>query len=302
MVFPVFDSIRWRPRVVDINGMRIKIHHTVPYELQFSIESNYTSLFQAFLLRGRAAGGYVVTACDLSDTIFGLGIVGPDEEFGTFFCPENLLEKMMKYAGVKYAYSETCPKNLKKIEVYDVFRVEGFAERDLDFDTSMLKPLGGSYLEPVMQMIAHEDYGKSNAKLSHWVSDAIKTDVAFVATAPLNHEWIRKIITGIREPKLLPSIINNEVIIGAGFTTPSENDAWLYGLYVHPAFRNTGVGRTLVMARLTALKGMGINTAITEIADWNSSARKIYSRFAACPIGKYYYIGTKMPKVKVRRH
>jgi len=302
LVFPIFDALRWRPRMVTLDGRLLKIYRSVPPELQFAIESNYTPLLQSFLLRGRASDALLVTASDASGGIFGLGIIDPEEEYGTFFCPEYLVEPMMKYSGVKYAFTEKQPPRLKKIEEYDVFRIDYLHERDINYDAGVVKPLAGKYLEPVMKMIAHEDYGRSNAYLSRWVMAAIKTDVAFVATAPLQAEWVRNVYAGIQDPKLKPAIIDDEVVVGVGFATPSGNSAWLYGLYVHPAFRNTGIGKSLVMARLAALKEMGVDTIITEIADWNGPARKIYARFSPLPAGKYYYLGTKMPKTQIHRH
>ncbi|NVM38308.1 MAG: GNAT family N-acetyltransferase, partial [Candidatus Lokiarchaeota archaeon] len=67
-------------------------------------------------------------------------------------------------------------------------------------------------------------------------------------------------------------------------------------------FRNHGIGRMLVQARLSALKEMGCNTAITEIAEWNTPAKNIYDDFRAERIGKMNLFGKKMPKVKVRRY
>ena len=98
-----------------------------------------------------------------------------------------------------------------------------------------------------------------------------------------------------------PESMADEIILGVGFATPGEEIGWLYGLYVHPAFRNHGIGRMLVLSRFSALKEMGCTRAITEIAEWNSPAKGIYDDYNAQIIGTIYLLGKKMPKVKVRR-
>jgi GNAT superfamily N-acetyltransferase len=106
----------------------------------------------------------------------------------------------------------------------------------------------------------------------------------------------------IHDKKLRPEVIDEEVVMGVGFATPAGSTGWLYGLYVHPAFRNRGIGKSLAMARLTALKNLGATTAITEIAEWNSPSLAIYEHLGARGISKIYMFGKKVPKVKIRRH
>ena len=152
-------------------------------------------------------------------------------------------------------------------------------------------------------MIAKEDFGKTGKKYANWVPSAVKFDVGIVATAPLDEEWVQKIMDVLKTKKYSrPEVIKNEVILGVGFITLGEDLGWLYGLYVHPAFRNSGIGRSLVLARLDILNELGFDKAITEIADWNAPVKRIYKRFGANEVGKMLLIGKKIPKVKMRRH
>ncbi len=302
IVYPLYDKARWGARTINVGGQLFKLHYSVPPELVFKVDSPYEPLMQSYLLRSRASGGFTVTVCDNAGVIHGIGIVDSSEDFGTFFGTKEMLGPMMKYAGVSQAFCDAYPTTLKKIEEYDVLRVNNIQGMDISYDAGLIKPLDGKYLDPVMKMVAYEDHGKPDPKLAQWVKAAVKTDIAFVAVAPAGSEWVVNCAAGIREPKLLPQSVEGEVIIGVGFATPSGNSAWLYGLYVHPAFRNTGMGKTLVMARLAALKEMGVEHAITEIAEWNGPAKRIYKRFETESMGKIYFVGKKMPKVKVRRH
>ena len=152
-------------------------------------------------------------------------------------------------------------------------------------------------------MIANEDSGKKSKKYAKWVIKSSQDDIAVVATASINEEWVQSLISELRRrnyPK--PEMYMDKIILGAGFLTPGETQGWLYGLYVHPAFRNHGIGRMIVLARLSALQELGLTTALTEIAEWNSPAKNIYNDFDAELIGKIYILGKKMPKVKVRRY
>ncbi|NMC07160.1 MAG: GNAT family N-acetyltransferase [Candidatus Lokiarchaeota archaeon] len=302
LVFPAYNTARWGAKTIKVGDKLFKLHHSVPPDLVFKIDSPYAPLVQSYLLRSRASGGFTVSVVDNAGTIHGIGIIDPDEDFGTFFGTKEMLLPMMKYAGVNQAFCDAYPPGLQKIEEYDVLRIDNVQDVANSYDAGLIKPLDGIYLEPVMRMVAYEDHGKPDAKLARWVGAALKTDIAFVATAPAGSEWVTTCIAGIRDKRLLPQTVAGEVIMGVGFATPSGNAAWLYGLYVHPAFRNTGIGKALVMARLAALKEMGVEYAITEIAGWNGPAKRIYARFDTEPAGKIYFVGKKMPKVKVRRH
>ena len=56
------------------------------------------------------------------------------------------------------------------------------------------------------------------------------------------------------------------------------------------------------MARLAALKELGIDNAIAEIAEWNSPAKKLYKKLGADKVDRVYLYGKELPKVKIRRH
>ena len=154
-----------------------------------------------------------------------------------------------------------------------------------------------------MKMIANEDSGKKSKRHAKWVIKSYEDDMAVGSTAIRTEPWIQSIMADLFQgnyPK--PESVANEIILGVGFVTPGEEMGWLYGLYVHPAFRNHGIGRMLVLARLSALKEIGCTRAITEIAEWNSPAKNIYDDYNAQIIGRITLLGKKMPKVKVRRY
>jgi GNAT superfamily N-acetyltransferase len=211
---------------------------------------------------------------------------------------------MVEYAKVKYAFTEVSRlQRFQTIEKFDIFKLGDLQQRDISFDTNHAKPLTERYLDAVMKMIANEDSGKKSKKYAKWVIKSSRDDIAVVATASIKESWVQTLMSELQRrnyPK--PEMDMDEIILGVGFLTPGETQGWLYGLYVHPAFRNQGIGRMIVLARLSALKELGANTAITEIAEWNSPAKNIYDDFNVETIGKINLLGKKMPKVKVSRY
>jgi ribosomal protein S18 acetylase RimI-like enzyme len=175
--------------------------------------------------------------------------------------------------------------------------------KQLDYDAQFIRPATEPYFPAIMHLISQEDYGQSDPRYAKWVALAAKTDIILVAAAPPDHPFVKEILGTITDRKFPPpDVVGGEIIMGVGFATPGDNYGWMYGLYVHPAFRNSGVGKSIVMARLAALRQMGIDNAITEIAEWNTPANKIYEKLHAEKTGKISLIGSSQPKVRVRRH
>ncbi|MFX0059051.1 MAG: GNAT family N-acetyltransferase [Candidatus Hodarchaeota archaeon] len=302
LFYVVYEHYRWKPIILAKTppSETIIIEKKLPRNLEFNIKSAYSVLIPTFLVRGRSYGKLIVTA-HTQEEIKGIGFIERNGKVGTFY--GTYAEVMIQYAKVKYAFTEiNRVSGFKLIEKYDVFQIENLQYIDLNYDASLIKPVTNQDLPELIRMIAYEDYGKAKKKYAKWVLKAVENDIALIATASPRENWTRDIMSDIhkrRYPK--PQILLSDIIIGMGFATPGKNTGWLYGLYVHPAFRNQGIGSTLVKARLSALKEMGCDKAITEIAEWNGPAKKIYNEFDAQIIGDINLLGKRMPKVRVRR-
>ena len=302
LFYVVYEHFRWKPIILSKTppSESIIIEKNLPRNLQFSIKSAYSDMIPTFLVRGRAYGKLIITS-HTQEEIKGIGFIEENGKVGTFY--GTYVEAMIQYAKVKYAFTEiNRVSGFKLIEKFDVFQIENLQYIDLNYDASLIKPVTNQDLPELIRMIAYEDYGKPKKKYAKWVLKAVENDIALIATASPRESWTRDIMSDInkrRYPK--PQILLSDIIIGMGFATPGKDTGWLYGLYVHPAFRNQGIGSTLVKARLSALKEMGCDKAITEIAEWNGPAKKIYHQFNAQIIGDINLLGTKMPKVRVRR-
>lgn len=297
----VYENWRWKARITSTKEGEIVIERNLPQNAKFAIKSSYSEMISSYLVRARAHGKRIVCAYK-DDLVEGIGFIESDEKVGTFY--GGYVSDMIDYAKVKYAFTERSSiAGFRTIDRFDIFKIENLQRSDFSFDTKHIKPLTGNYLDSVMKMIANEDSGKRSKKYAKWVINASLDDIAIVATASLNESWVQTLMSELNRrnyPK--PEITMNEIVLGAGFLTPGETQGWLYGLYVHPAFRNHGIGKMIVSARLSALKELGSTSAITEIAEWNSPAKNIYDDFNAEIIGKINLLGKKMPKVKVRRY
>lgn len=297
--FVLYPSFRWRSCKKLVHGVSYSIQKSIPTGKNIIIEGPYKDIMKAFISRTKHSRGSIFSAWH-ENQIEGIGLVEPDGSVGMFFGPEELVNAMLMYTGIKLVFSDHVIKNYKEVESYDIFLLNQIQNHTSIVDPEMIKPLTGAYIEPAMRMIAEEDHGKANARLVGWVKDALKTDIAFVATVSINDDWVREAVTRAKSRKMMPQIIGSEVIAGVGFMATSATQGWLYGLYVHPAFRNKGIGERLVHARLSALNQMGIFSAITEIAGWNAPSRKIYANLDAVQGEKMFMSAEKKTKLKMK--
>jgi len=303
LFYIVYERLRWKPIVMvrEPSTKTVIIERNLPNNLEFSISSAYSEIIPTFLVRGKSYGKRIISAHN-ENKIKGIGFIEPNGKIGTFYGKYSA--EMIEYSKVKYAFTEISRvSGFKVIEKYDVFQIDDLKGLDLSYDATLIKPATKRDLPEITRMIAYEDYGKKSKKYAKWVIKAVQNDITVLAITSPQESWTREIMQQIyRRNYPKPQFLLNEIIIGTGFATPGENSGWLYGLYVHPAFRNQGIGNNLVKARLSALKELGCKNAITEIADWNGPAKRIYSQLNAQLVGDITLIGKKMPKVKVRRY
>ncbi len=301
LFYVIYENLRWKPRIIPKGYTEIIVERNLPQSFKFEIPSAYSEMIPSYLVRARSHEKRIVSA-HRNGIIEGIGFIEPKGKVGTFY--GNHVWDMLKYTKVKYAFTEIGSlKGFQTIEKYNIFEIINLQQRDLSFDTAHIKPVEEEHLDAIMKMIANEDSGKKSKKYAKWVTKSYEDDIVIGATALRTENWIQSIMLDLVQHKYpKPESIVNEILLGVGFATPGEETGWLYGLYVYPAFRNHGIGRMLVLARLSALKEIGCTRVITEIAEWNSPAKSIYDDFNAQIIGTLYLLGKKMPKVKVRRY
>lgn len=83
------------------------------------------------------------------------------------------------------------------------------------------------------------------------------------------------------------------VLGGLLIARKAADEAEILTLCVAPACRNSGLGRALLDAAVTALRGAGAKTLYLEVEDGNTAALKLYQSLGAVPVGRRegYYEG-----------
>ena len=104
--------------------------------------------------------------------------------------------------------------------------------------------------------------------------------------------WEARVAHGPEAPSIVLGAFADDALLGvAGLAfqtrTKLAHKAKLFGMYVRPETRRTGVGRQLVEAVLTEAKRRGIEVVQLSVSQPNRSARKLY---AACG---FAYFGTE---------
>ena len=88
-------------------------------------------------------------------------------------------------------------------------------------------------------------------------------------------------------------------IIGFAFASISENYGRLHSLTVISQFRNQGIGKQLMKARLKILFELGITDVVTEIANWNLASLQIAYSHGFVKTGELYIETDRtQPRVK----
>ena len=292
----------FRPKIIVDRRRTYVLQRDVDPELtNLNFASLYLELIPAFLWRTYAQNGEVFSITE-DDKVAGLALIDSSDKIATLFGKkQNILGN---HGDIKYFFSESSKiSHFVNIETYDILKIQNLQERTFEYDAFLVKPLSDFFLPAVVDLIANEDYGKAKANMLNWVHYAMRNEIAYVAVGKMSELWVKDVLTAVEEKNFPPpEAVGEDVVMGVGFAVLCQKVGWLYGLYVHPAFRNMGIGKVLALARISALKELGASEIITEIAEWNGPAKKIYDKFDAQAVGKIYLYGKKKPTVRIRRH
>ena len=251
IAFPVYGRIRWKSRQVYNEHGIITIMEGIPNK-PINIESQYSAMIPEYLHRASVFNERIISAV-LNDEIVCIGILDKQSHVGSFFGKHN--QDLIKFGKPHVFFSESLVKGYTKIEEYQILKKDNLSSVDVTYDSNMIIPMRPEYINPIKKIVAIEDNGTDNIKDAKWVDKSRISDLIYVAKVPVTSPWVQEILSSqLVKKHIRPDIINGEVIVGCAFCTPSQKTGWLYGLYVHPAFRNRGIGRQLGDARLSALR------------------------------------------------
>ncbi|MCF2138728.1 MAG: GNAT family N-acetyltransferase [Candidatus Lokiarchaeota archaeon] len=296
------NYIEFRPKNIMIHRKKYILQYGIDFGLEkINFMTLYDDLLQTFIWRTFAQNGKVLSFSE-NDEILGMALIDTKDKIATLFGKGQ--KYMIQNADIKYFFSGNSRiRRYFRIEKYNILKIQDLQSKSFDYDAFLVKPLSEIYFPAVVDLITNEDFGKFNPNLLNWVHYAMYNEIAYVAIGKKSEKWIKDILNSLEEKNFPPpEAVGEDVIMGVGFAAHGTKTGWLYGLYVHPAFRNHGIGRTLALARLSTMKEIGIQDAITEIAQWNGPAKKIYEKFNAQAIGKIYLYGKTSTNVRIRRH
>ncbi len=87
-------------------------------------------------------------------------------------------------------------------------------------------------------------------------------------------------------------------LVGFGFATYTGAVGRVHTLAVDPGFRNRGIGREILRARLAALRDLGAKYVLSEIAEWNLGSMELAVSHGFRPVGKMYVETARSQRVK----
>ena len=89
------------------------------------------------------------------------------------------------------------------------------------------------------------------------------------------------------------------MVVGAPYRTPGGS-AGLFGMWVEPAHRGTGIAAALVKAHLAWAREHGYRQVLLDVADTNAAAVRFYARMGFRPNG---VVGSlPPPREHIREH
>jgi L-amino acid N-acyltransferase len=133
-------------------------------------------------------------------------------------------------------------------------------------------------------------------------NEAILTTDASFDTEPKTikeqRKWFKE--HGPRNP-ILVAEIGNDVVGWASLSQWSDRCAYAdtaeISLYIKEAFRNQGIGKSLIPAILTEGKKAGLHTVIARITSSNSVSLNLHKQFGFENIGTMREVGRKFGKL-----
>lgn len=221
---------------------------TAAIEVARFTKTSATSTFAPFLedfARKAFTTGDPVHLAIAGDDLVGFGLLDTETRLGSVFAPDvQVAAGLVKWLGCTEFFTETRHQDAagkRPYNVYETFKV-------LRLDAIPATPYDAALVAPMApgdkaEMIAVATEVHPGVPVEKWLSAQITTgDLCYVAR-----------IDG--------------KIVGFGFASVVDPHGRLHTLAVLPKYRDKGVGKELVRARLNALRELGVTDVISEISE-----------------------------------
>jgi L-amino acid N-acyltransferase YncA len=245
-------------------------------ELPNYVSQRFGPFIEDFARKGLLAGDRVSVA-RVPRGLVGIALYNKDADIGTVLCSAtDVAEALRRHVRAKDFFSEwrhQVPSGQGRpagdaYNIFDTYHILRAAELpDTEYDTDLVSRMKPQDLDEV-SAVAKSVY-KADSK--EWLAAQLASgDVGFVARL-------------------------DGKVVGFAFATFANGAGRIHTLTVAPGYRNRGVGRELMRARLFALKAMGARDVITEIAQWNLSSLQLAQSHGFVKVADMY-VETVRPK------
>jgi ribosomal protein S18 acetylase RimI-like enzyme len=197
--------------------------------------------FFDFAKKALALGDTVTLATGVGSSLRGMALTNAEAGIGTIFASgTSVAYELGPHAGGGLCFSDFTFGGRTVAERFHVLTMEKIP--DLSWDTNVVRRMTDSDLAAVeaLALLVYE------VPCKNWLA--------------LHASWPEEIA--------YVAVVDGSVV-GFGFATQIGADGRTHMLTVHPDHRNEGIGTELVRARLKALKDLGCERVVTEIAETN---------------------------------
>ena len=278
----LYLKLKWRSKRILVNNFgyatiqRLRSMDSFTYDTheitQFFDHFISDFLFKSFL------GGDIVVQVTGDNKLLGLGFYNREADLGTIFTNDNNIKReIQKYLKChdfftevressnvaksitsQSSYSGSTRNIFGLIDIYQILSLK--LETSYTFDTQLIHEMKNEDLPEII--IISEQVNGIKSKI--WIKSQFESgDIGIIA------------------------FVNNQ-IVGFAFASISGTFGRLHTLTVSPNFRNRGIGKELMKARLKILYDLGITTVITEIANWNLPSLQIAYSHGFTKIGELF--------------
>lgn len=235
--------------------------------------------FRADIVRKALAAGDRVATASTGLGLVGMALYSRDGRIGTVFASDTgITEALRKFVGAKDFFTEwrhlvpaTAVADAREmgvsisekeaynlLDTYEILKLDQIAPSA--YDTTLVSRMTEGDLADVVAI--SERVYKIPSK--RWIRSLYSTDdVGFVARA-------------------------DGKIVGFGFASFVNGAGRLHGATVLPDYRNRGIGRELLRARLNALYALGADYIIMEVARWNLASMALAAAHGFRPDGALF--------------
>ena len=289
----VYRKYRWRSRYPDsethgiVQVFRIKSTSSIR-GLKYELTDHFNNFIEDFIERALITKDRVANDVTYKK-LLGLEINNKESKIGLILCKDtDITEALRGYIGIKDFFSEvrakipdrvireahydglSLPTNVmyNVFDTYQVLLLETL--QDISYDPQLITRMQKSDL-PVVTTIAETVYG---VKSKQWIyAQFTSGDIGYVAKI-------------------------KSQIVGFAFASDINGYGRLHTLTVLPEYRNRGIGKELMRARLKALYELEVHNVITEIADWNLASLRIAFIHGFKHIGNMYVETIRTERIK----